>query len=228
MKNIDDMNKQELRECAKTYDISVPPNISDDNLRTLVSEKVLEKQVRMEMEARERIRLEYELKERVAKIKAEAAVKGVTLDIEEPYTLEKAIAMEQKLKIVYAPKVSPETQTMKDSKKIYAMFTHMEQANLDAYVQPGTDSRYHIHFYPDRVHVIPEAMIQYCKDRCWQPLYSDVTDPETGMRTSKITGRRPRFMLTKLEDAPDDAPFGCVTDEDTLKKLGIEINKGAQ
>ena len=161
----------------------------------------------------------------LAEIRAEAEFRGVTIDIPKEPTLTDIARLKKKLDIIIKePKPSPETLAIESSKKVYAIFRNLEQADMDVKRNPG--GKHWFHFWPDKVHVIPEWLIGYYSKNAIVPNYKKKTVKtletaqiqDTIEKVVKGKGRQ-RFSFEVLGDAPDDASFGIVTDSQILSSL---------
>ena len=184
----------------------------------------IERHEKVAEEIREKYRNQAKLRQRVAEVKASADLLKIKIKIPDEPTildvvrLEKELGMKKKI-----TKPSPETVAIEASKKVYALFRNLEQDDVDISCNVG--GKYRFHFWPNKVHVLPEWLIGFYRSNKnpsgTRPHseYKDVQgDPNIVARMTPME-RRARFTFEILGDAPKDAKFGVVTDEATLSKL---------
>lgn len=189
--DITELNKlddEELKNLAKKLDIDA--RLKRDELINQIENKSIERRVRMETEARAKVELE---------------VRG---------KLEK----EQKdLGITTTSKISPETELIESSKKVYAVFNNIDSPKAERKFFWG--EKYCFHLFPNKVHVLPLALIKHLEKDCVTPVFENRTDKD-GVVGSVLSKRQEkRFLLEVLGDAPKNAEFGIVLDDSILKTL---------
>jgi hypothetical protein len=181
-----------------------------------------ETRMRQEFEIQEKIRAERQAQTERASIMAESEVLKIDVVLpEKPTELQLARARQllgiKKLEV----KPSPETLAIEKSKRGYYIFTNIEQD--DAAHTIATGGKYIIHLIPGQVHVLSEFHIRFFRQKAVTPVYSRVPTGSTveGQmgEQCKRTGSKPRFAFDHLGEAPDDAPFGMVTDMEILDKV---------
>ncbi|KKN19560.1 hypothetical protein LCGC14_0944460 [marine sediment metagenome] len=217
--------RDELKEYAGKMQLKYAKNISDDNLRNLVEMEAIKRTVEIEERARLKLQQESKMRLDLAEIRAEADIRGVTIDIPKEPTLTDIARLKKELDIIIKePKPSPETLAIESSKKVYAIFRNLEQDDMDVLRNPG--GKHWFHFWPDKVHVIPEWLIGYYRKTATVPRYEKKTvrTLETAQIQETIekvvrTKDRQRFSFEVLGDAPDDASFGIVTDSQIISSL---------
>lgn len=226
--DLQEKTREELMAMAKRLDLKVTKNISVDALRTKVEYAAIERHEKMAAEVREKVRSAAALRLRIAEVEASAKVAKVSITLPPEPTLMDVIEAEKELGIKKKmPKPSPETVAIEASKKVYALYRNLEQEDVDVVASVG--GKYTFHFWPEKVHVLPEWLIQQyrsAKNPAGTRPHSEKTEIRDGdkvvMRMSKPT-RKARFTFEILGDAPKDAEFGIVTDEDILSKLEQHI-----
>ena len=208
-KTPDQMDYEELRKTAKELGVKLPPGVMNiDHLRGVVKDAALERQIRKEMEVRNKLKKEAEIRQGIVDIEAQAQLANVTVTIPDNPTLVDIVRLKKELGMkIKEPKPSPEALAIQKSKKIYATFRNLESRGVDV---PCLVGGHRFHFWPGRKHVIPEWIIGYCQRQCVSPVYERVTDPVTGSTVSKLVRSEPRFLWEVHGDAPVDAPFGVV------------------
>lgn len=217
-------NEAELREIAKKLNLKVPKNIDLEDLRTKVEYAAIERHEKVTEEVREKHREKAKIKQRIAEVKASADLLKIAIEIPVNPSLLDVIKLEKELGIKKKiPKPSPETLAIEASKKVYALFRNLEQDDIDIVCQPG--GKYRFHFWPDKVHVVPEwLIIQYRSPKNPSGTYP-VTKYQEVHGHEKIAAqmtsikRKQRFTFEIIGDAPKDAAFGVVTDETILSEL---------
>lgn len=183
----------------------------------------IEARLKYEFEIQEKFRAERQMKLDRASIIVESKSLGIPIDLpEKPTELELAKARlslgMKKIEI----KPSPETVAIESSKRGYYIFTNREQDDAAHTVCPG--GKYIIHLIPDQIHVLSEFHIKFFRQKAVTPIYQRVTVPgpiiEGQMgEECKRTGSKPRFAFEQLAEAPQDAPFGMVTNTKILDEL---------
>lgn len=221
-------NDKELRELAKKLQMTVPKNIDTEDLRVKVERAAIERHEKVTEEVREKLREKAKIKQRLAEVKASAELLKITIKIPANPTLLDVVRFEKELGIKKKiPKPSPETLAIEASKKVYALFRNLEQDDVD--IIENTGGKYRIQLWPDKVHVVPEWLINHYRS----PKNPSGTYPETKYKEvhghEKIAAqmtpikRRQRFSFEPLGDAPKDAKFGVVTDETILSELEVHV-----
>ena len=186
----------------------------------------IDERLKYEEDAREKFRVARQIQIDRASIIAESETAGIVIDLpEKPTELELARARAklgiEKLEV----KPSPETLAIEKSKRGYYIFTNLEQDDAAHTVNPG--GKYYINLIPNQILVLSEWHIKFFRQRAVTPVYKRVpTGVDPGPDTvgkmaeecRRVSGK-PRFAFEKLGDAPDDAPFGLVTDVEVLDEL---------
>lgn len=217
-------SREELLEIAKKLKLTVAKNIGLEDLRSKVELAAIERHEKITEEVREKLRLKNKISQRIAEVKASADLLKIAIEIPDEPTLLDVVRLEKELGIKKKiPKPSPETVAIEASKKVYALFRNLEQNDLD--VIENTGGKYRIHLYPEKVHVVPEWLINHYRSK----KNPSGTYPETKYKEvhghEKIAAqmtpiiRRQRFSFEIIGDAPKDAKFGVVTDEAILSEL---------
>lgn len=232
-------NTEELKAAivmAKTA-TKTPETASDTAKIGLTPEEAVKIDARLkyEFEAQERFRAERQMKTDRASIMVESKTLGIPVDLpEKPTELELAKARQllgiKKVEIKPSPEtvaieggIDPITgKTVLPSKRGYYIFTNREQDDAAHTVNPG--GKYIIHLIPDQIHVLSEAHIKLFRKNAVTPIYQRV--PVAGSLVEgrmgeecKRTGSKPRFAFEYLGEAPQDAPFGLVTDTKILDEF---------
>ncbi len=218
-------SKEELRDYAKKLKLDIPPNITDENLRHAIETEAIKQTVELEETVRLRLQEKSKMKRDIADIQAEAKVMGIKIEIPTEPTLTDILALKKKLNMmIKEPKPSPETVAIEASKKVYAVFHNREQEDMDVTINPG--GKYWFHFWPEKVHVIPEWLIGYLRGQARHPVYGKTMVPnpqsvEVGATIEKSgrIGWKQRFLFEVVGDAPKDSSFGVVLDEKILSKF---------
>ena len=217
-------NREGLLKIAKKIDFKVPKGIETEDLRQKLEYALIERHEKAAEEVREKLRNEAKLKQRIAELKANATLAKVTITIPENPTIMDVVRLEKELGIKKKiPKPSPETIAIEASKKVYALFRNLEQEDVDVVVMPG--GKYRFHLWPDKVHVLPEWLIQTYRSKKNpagtrpQTDYKEVTGHERIAAQMTRMERRQRFAFEVIDDAPKNAKFGVVLDEAILSKL---------
>ena len=218
-------SREELLELAGKLKLEVRKNITENELRNLVETEAIRKTVEMETAARLRLEEQSRMKRDIAEIQAEASVRGIKIDIPKEPILEDIMKLKKQLNMmIKEPKPSPETLAIEASKKVYAVFHNREQEDMDVPFNVG--GKHWFHFWPEKVHVLPEWLIGYLRRTAVVPVYEKkaVPNPQAikmGGTIEKVarTGSKQRFLFEILSDAPDNASFGVVFDEKILSKL---------
>lgn len=189
----------------------------------------IDERLKYEEDAREKFRVARQIQIDRATIVADAELAKIEIDLPEiPTELELARAR-MKLGIEKKEvKPSPETVAIEKSKRGYYIFTNLEQDDAAHTVNPG--GKYYINLIPDQIHVLSEWHIRFFRQKAVTPVYKRVPTgvvpgPDTVGKMAeecKRVGGKPRFAFEKLGDAPDDAPFGLVTDVEVLDELRVK------
>lgn len=207
-------------------ELSVPVEIGGLDQSEL---KNIEARLRFEDETREKIKGERQRTIDRAEIIAESESLCIPIEMsEQPTELELAKArhlLGMKKKEV---KPSPETIAIEASKRGYYRFTNREQDDASHTVNLG--GKYVIQLIPDQIHVLSEFHIKRWRKCAVTPQYQRVATgvvpgPGTvGQAVDKCqrTGDKPRFSFEYNGEAPQDAPFGLVTDIKILEELNKE------
>lgn len=224
---VQEKNREELFADAKKLELKVAKNIDTEALRSKVELAAIERREGITEGVREKLRHKSELKRRVAEIKASADLLKISIEIpDEPSVLD-VVRLEKELGIKKKiPKPSLETLAIEASKKVYAIFKEPDDVDVVASV----GGKYRFHFWPEKVHVLPEWLInQYRSQR--NPFgtrpeskYKEVSGHERIAASMTKTKMRSRFTFEIIGDAPQDAKFGVVTDEEILSKLEQTVN----
>ncbi len=193
---------------------------------TVEEAEKIDARLKYEEDAREKFRVARQIQIDKASIITESETLGIVIDLsEKPTELELARAR-AKLGIEKKEvKPSPETLAIEASKRGYYIFTNREQDDAAHTVNPG--GKYTIHLIPDQIHVLSEAHIRLFRKFAVVPVYKRVQiagPPVEGQmgEECKRTGSKPRFSFEYLGEAPQDAPFGLVTNMKILDELKKE------
>ena len=192
---------------------------------TVDEAKKIEARLKYESKIQEELRTEIEARKERASIIAESESLSIPIDLpEKPTELELARAR-RKLGIQKKEvKPSPETVAIEASKRGYYRFANREQD--DASHSPNLGGKYLIHLIPDQVHVLSEYHVRRWKHVAVTPVYERVATGLTGdgdmAQRCERTGSKPRFMFEYLGSAPQEAPFGMVTDRKILDELNAK------
>ncbi len=208
--------------------IAEPIKESEKSTGGLTSEEAakIDARLKYEEDAREKFRVAHRVQIDRASIIAESELLKIKVDLpEKPTELELARAR-TKLGIEKTEiKPSPETVAIESSKRGYYIFTNREQDDAAHTVNPG--GKYTIHLIPDQVHVLSEAHIKLFRKFAVVPVYQRVpiagppVEGQMGEECRRVSSKQ-RFSFEKLGEAPQDAPFGLVTDTKILDKLKQE------
>lgn len=219
-------SREELLELAAKLKLEFPKNIPDDRLREMVELEAIKRTVEMEEMTRLALQEQSRMKRDIADIRAEAAVRGIKIDIPEKPALADIMKLKKQLNLmIKEPKPSPETLAIEKSKKVYAVFHNREQEDMDipSFTVGG---KYWFHLWPEKVHILPEWLIGHWRKTAVVPIYDKKMVPnpqsiEVGklMEKSVRVGTKKRFLFEVLGDAPDNASFGVVLDEKILSSL---------
>lgn len=216
---------EELIVEAKVNGVAVQraPGLTADE-----AEKI-DARLKYEEEAREKFRVTRQIDIDRASIIAESESAGIVIDLpDKPTELDLARAR-TKLGIEKVEvKPSPETLEIEASKRGYYVFTNLRQD--DAAHTINTGGKYYIDLIPDQIHVLSAFHIKFCRQKSVVPTYERVSTgavpgPDTVGQLAeecKRTGGKPRFSFEYLGEAPQDAPFGIVTNAEILSELNQE------
>lgn len=224
MSEVHEKGKEELLKIAKKLDLKVAKNVDIEDLRSKVELATIERHERIAEEIREDLRNKSTLRRRLAEVKVSADLAKIAITIPDDPTILDVVRLEKELGIKKKiPKPSPETVAIEASKKVYAIFRNLVQEDVDIVAMPG--GKYRFHFWPGKVHVMPEWLINFYRSRKntagTRPLtkYKDVQGHEKIAARMTRTEMRQRFSFEIITDAPKDAKFGIVTDEAILSEL---------
>ena len=191
--------------------------------------KKIEARLKYEFKIQEEHRVRIQQEKERASIVAESESLSIPIDLpEKPTELQLAQArrtLGMKKKEI---KPSPETLGIEASKRNYYTFMNLRQTDAGHTVNPG--GKYTIHLVAGQIHVLSEYHVKLWKKNAVYPKYERV---ETGVKPSQDTtgqfaqecrrvGGEPRFMFEYLGEAPQDAPFGMVTNMKILDELKVE------
>ncbi len=189
---------------------------------TLEEAEKIQATMKYESEIQEKLRNEITARKDRASIIAESESLNMPIDLpEQPTELQLARARRtlgiQKKEV----KPSPETVQIEASKRRYYKFRNVQQD--DASHSPILGGKYLIHLIPDQVHVLSEYHVWKWNKVAVVPVYGRVPTGLTGdgdmaQRCERV-GDKPRFAFEDLGEAPQEAPFGMVTDKKILDKL---------
>ena len=185
--------------------------------------KKIEVTLKYEAEVREKLIRERQIKTDTATIIVESESLHIKIDLPESPTEVDLARARKKLGIVKAEvRPSPETVAIESSKRGYYRFTNREQD--DARQSATLGGKYSIDLIPDQIHVLSEFHIRAWDQYAVEPVYGRVpvqgplTDGDMG-ETCQRTGGKPRFLFSYLGEAPQNAPFGLVTDTKILEEF---------
>ena len=201
----------------------------EDGVLTKAEAGKIEARLKLEFDYQDKIRAERKIKTDLAEITAESESLNIPIDLpEHPTELDLAKARRAlgiKKKEV---KPSPETVKIEASKRGYYVFTNLEQEDAAHTVGPG--GKYFIHLIPDQIHVLSDWHIKFFRQKAVMPVYGKIptgvvagpgTEGQLAEKCAK-TGTKPRFAFERLGDAPQEAPFGMVTDTEVLAQFKLE------
>jgi hypothetical protein len=185
--------------------------------------KKIDAKLKYEFEVQEKFRAKRQTQIDRASIVTEAKSLKIPIDLpEKPTELElaKARLLLGIKKVEVRP--SPETVAIESGKRGYYIFTNREQDDAAHTVSPG--GKYIIHLIPDQIHVLSEYHVKFFRQKAVTPVYQrvPVAGPLVEGRMGeecKRTGSKQRFAFEYLGEAPQDAPFGIVTDTKILDEL---------
>jgi len=193
-----------------------------DAIVKAVQRKQINENMRIEAEEREKIRQEYRLKQERAELLAESEAAAILIELPDPCTDVDLAKARRKLGIEKKKvKPSPETLAIEASPKNYYIFRNLEQDDVDIVCYPG--GKYRFELIAGELHVLPAYLLKYMRLRATVPIYKRIAvknaqGEKIGESTVK-TGDKPRFTFELIAEAPQDAPFGLVTDESLKAKL---------
>lgn len=186
----------------------------------------IDAEMKYRFEAEEKIREQRRIQTEKAGIVAESESLGIAVDLPENPTELQLAKARVKLGIEKTQvRPSPETVAIEASKRNYYEFMNIEQRDASHSTNPG--GKYMIHLIAGQIHVLTEWHVRFFKQKAVSPVYERVeTGIEPGPNTvgklaqecRKVRGE-PRWMFEYLGEAPQDAPFGLVTDMKILNKL---------
>ena len=191
----EDMTDAEVREMAKKFDVNCPPNFGAQG-RAKVEDAIKVAQYKKELELRD---------------KAKA---------ERKKDVDRLLSLDPQTKA----KPSPETIAIANSKKVYAVyFNRTEDKGTDIEFNKGCTHTFHL--YDRYIHIMPQYLIDEAENldipTGKMPIHGTRKDTTPGVigERSVIIGHESRFDYKVLGDAPQDAKFGVVLDQDIYKKL---------
>lgn len=186
----------------------------------------IDAEMKYRFEAEEKIREQRRIQTEKAGIVAESEQLKIAVDLPENPTELQLAKARVKLGIEKTQvKPSPETVAIEASKRNYYEFMNIEQRDASHSTNPG--GKYMIHLIAGQIHVLTEWHVRFFKQKAVSPVYERVeTGIEPGPNTvgklaqecRKVRGE-PRWMFEYLGEAPQDAPFGLVTDMKILNEL---------
>lgn len=189
---------KELREIAKKLELNLPPALGKEKIVDVITTAMIEKQMRIENQVRDKLRKEAE---------------------SHP---------DYGLKAGLVPKPAPETLAIEKSPKVIVKFINMEnpatesgEPGADWQFDCGA---YHFHLYDRKEHVLPAILVSTDKkdfwisrlQRCVLPVFANKQDKQ-GRQVSVQVGSIPRFEFITLGPAPDDAKFGLIAEKAEVK-----------
>jgi hypothetical protein len=218
--------REELLEIGEKLKLEFPKNIPEERLRNMIETEVIKKSVELEEKVRLRLQEQSRMNRDIADIQAEASLRGIKIEIPKEPKLTDIMRLKKELDLmIKEPKPSPETLAIEKSKKVYAVFHNREQEDMDI-PDFTVGGKHWFHLWPEKVHILPEWLINHWRKTARYPLYGKTTVPnpqgvkvgETIEKVGRI-GWKQRFLFEILGDAPSDASFGVVLDEKILSKL---------
>ncbi len=230
--------EQELKAEAEEYGIKVG-NMKPETIKKAIASKKAEvgptgisaeeakkidARLRYEAEVGETIRQERRIKTQIAELTAESESLNIPIDLpDNPTELELARARRNLGLKKKEEKPSPETLGIEASKRGYYAFYNQEQKDASHTVNLG--GKYVIHLIAKQIHVLSEYHVRRWKQIAVTPEYTRVPtgstkDGDMGEQC-QLTGSEPRFMFEYLGEAPQEAPFGLVTDAKILEELQV-------
>ncbi|KKM81308.1 hypothetical protein LCGC14_1331110 [marine sediment metagenome] len=226
------MNTEQLEAAivqAKTGGMTPDPletPVKEHDGLTFEEAKKIEDRLKYEFEIQEKFRAERQRTTDRASIVAESESLNIPINLpDNPTELELAKARRSLNMEKKEVRPSPETVAIEASKRGYYIFTNREQDDAAHTVNLG--GKYFIHLIPDQIHVLSEYHIKKWRQIAVVPQYERV---ETGVAPGPGTvgqmgqecrrvGGKPRFAFEYLGEAPQEAPFGMVTDMKVLDKI---------
>lgn len=218
--------REQLEEIAEKLNLKVTKKMPDSELIEKIETEAIRRTVEMEEKVRLRLQEESKVKRELAEIQAEAAIRGVTIEIPPNPTTKDTLKLKKKLNMmIKEPKPSPETLAILKSKKVYALFRNLQQKDEDVTFNVG--GKHTFHLWPGKIHVLPEWIIGYCRRKATEPDYIKriVKTLETAKvdemveRSVRTNADEQRWTFEILGDAPQNSSFGIVLDEKLLSKL---------
>ena len=213
-----------IKDVAEVGDTKGPTGITSKEAASI------EAKLRYEDEIREKIRAERRIITERAGLIAESESLNIPIDLPDiPTELELARARVTLGVKKLEEKPSPETLAIEAGKRGYYVFTNREQDDASHTVNLG--GKYVIHLIPDQVHVLSDFHIKRWRQCAVTPEYKRVdtgvtaSDETAGrlMQECKRVGGKPRFAFEHLGVAPQDAPFGLVTNKKVLEELTATV-----
>ncbi len=241
MENQVEKTEKELRTEAEELGVNVR-NMKPETLKKAIASKKSEKgptgisveeakkieaRLRYESELAEKFRAERKIKTDRAEIIAKSESLSIPIDLpDNPTELDLAKARRSLNMKEKEVRPSPETVAIEAGKRGYYVFTNREQDDASHTVNPG--GKYTIHLIPDQIHVLSEAHIKLIRKTAVTPIYKRIKTGSTeegqmGERCER-TGSKPRFAFEFIGPAPQEAPFGLVTDAKILE--GLQVTEG--
>lgn len=215
------MNSDAIETAIKSQgEVKGPTGITTDEAASI------EARLRFEEETRDKIRAERKITTERAELIAESESLNIPIDLPDtPTILELARARRTLGLKKKEERPSPETLAIEAGKRGYYIFTNREQDDASHTVNLG--GKYTIHLIPDQIHVLSDFHIKRWRQCAVVPEYKRVetgvvaSDDTAGrlMQECKRVGGKPRFAFEHLGDAPQDAPFGLVTNKKVLEEL---------
>lgn len=196
---------------------------------TAVEAKKIEARLKYEFKIQEENRVRIQREKEHASLIAESDSLKIKIDLpKNPTELQLAKARRTLGMKKVEVKPSPETLGIEASKRGYYVFTNLRQDDAAHTVNLG--GKYTVHLIPGQIHVLSAYHIKKWKQVAVYPKYERV---ETGVKPSQDTtgqfaqkcqrvGGTSRFMFEYLGEAPQDAPFGMVTNMKILDELKLK------
>lgn len=229
MSEIQEKTREELFVIAKKLELKIAKNIDTEDLRSKVELAAIEQHEIKVEEIREKLRNKAKLRQRVAEVKASADLLKISIEIPDDPTILDVVRLEKELGIKKKiAKPSPETLAIEGSKTVYAIFRNLVQEDVDVRANPG--GKYWFHFWPGKVHVVPEWLVSFYRSRKntagTRPVtkYKEVTGHDKIAARMTRTEMQQRFAFEIIGNAPKGAKFGVVTDETILSELEQLVN----
>jgi len=208
---VNEMTIEQLRQTAKSLNVTFGPNSGEDVLRDKIESALMLKKVKQEEEMRMKLQMEFKLKHEMAEIKEAATYAGIMLEYPAEPTIQDVVRLKKKLGMeMKKPKPSPETLGIESSKKCFYKFTNVDAKDVDVILQLG--EKYFFHLWPRKKFVLPEFAVKIWEERCVVPAYKPQLNELTGVTESVRDNANdsPRFIFQYMGDAPSDAEFGIV------------------